>query len=185
MKSLWEISVPESAEQPQPSAMITPFWKTYKAQHPDSDGPRSSWNCGKQVFQENITETLRGVFIPEISMRIAPGSNSSIFMALQRCYSHSSQMCKQNKATTWLCGYEKREPRSASAPNTTYCSLLCGAEGALRGWHIPKQHPAIESAVFTQPHNSAPSVQLRSDLLHGITSDVGTCTRRRSSETLF
>lgn len=26
----------------QPSAMITPFWKTYKAEHPASDGPDSS-----------------------------------------------------------------------------------------------------------------------------------------------
>lgn len=26
----------------QSSAMITPFWKTYKAEHPASDGPDSS-----------------------------------------------------------------------------------------------------------------------------------------------
>lgn len=42
--------------------------------------------------------------------------------------------------------------------------------GAFGGWRIPKQHQAIESPVFTQPHNSAPSVGLRSDLLHSITS---------------
>lgn len=52
----------------QSSAMITPFWKTYKAEHPASDGPDSS-NSGSlktrgETCQQNITETLRSVFIP-------------------------------------------------------------------------------------------------------------------------
>lgn len=41
-----------------------------------------------------------------------------------------------------------------------YSAVVC--RPLLRGWRIPKQHQAIESPVFTQSHNSAPSVGLRS-----------------------
>lgn len=74
-------------------------------------------------------------------------------------------MCQQNKATAWPWGrfWTKGEDENPQLNQTTYCSVLCGVQGNLRGWRIPKQHQSIESPVFTQPHNSAPSARLRSD----------------------
>lgn len=68
----------------QSSAMITPFWKNYKLSiqiQMDQAAPAPALKTEEEIFQENITETLRSVFIAEISMRILLASNSSIFMA--------------------------------------------------------------------------------------------------------